>query len=154
MNTPTSNNKRCPILYRKDKYALEILTLENSTFCSDLHSCVFRIPLHHFMQSGAVWSALNLCTIFWEKPAWGKPNSLEQEKTKGAYLIAFATNLAPICKTWANDCIQKTIAYQKLGDEVFVEIIVHDQTLKPKLISALQAHVLTFSENENIYTVQ
>jgi hypothetical protein len=38
-----------------------------------------------------------------------KRDSFEKEKTKIGYLIAFASDIAPICKKWADDCLNKTI---------------------------------------------
>ena len=152
-----SENKMCPILYVKDKYMLSILTPENS---SHYPNPTFNIPLRTFLRYGTIWTELNLCTIFWEQPIYGiYKNSLEREYTKIAYLIAFASDMAPICKAWAKDCLEKTIENTYLEDEARVEIVLFDETLKDKLISAITKMNETVTtdtvtaENNHIYTV-
>ena len=146
-------NKMCPILWIREKYGLTISTLNK---CSTNYNSkpIFRVPLKKFMKSGAFWSALNLCTIFWEQPLYRMNRDYkENEKIKGAYLIAFASDLAPICKAWANRCIHKIIEGEPLEDEVFVEIIVFDETLVNKLITAIVNHQMEYSVTQNIYTI-
>jgi hypothetical protein len=149
----TRKTKMCPIIWRQDKYGINILTLDNSNG-SRYQKPVFLVPLKKFLQSGAIWQVVNLCTIFWEPPAYGIQRAhLDNERVKGAYLIEFASDLAPLCKAWARGCIEKTIVSQQLEDEVFVEIILFNEALVAKMIDAIHRHELTFSENENIYTV-
>ena len=147
-----SENKRCPILYVRDKYMLSILTPENS---SQYPNPTFNIPLRTFLQYGTIWTELNLCTVFWEQLNYGiYKNLLEREYTKIAYLIAFAPDMAPICKAWAKDCLEKTIENTYLEDEALVEIVLFDETLKDKMISAITIMNGTVTaENGHIYTV-
>ena len=148
-----NENKMCPIIWNRQKYGLTILTLPNSS-ANYNSKPIFRLPLKKFMNSGAFWSALNLSTIFWEQPLYGmNRNYKENEKIKGAYLIAFASDLAPICKAWAKRCINKIIEGEPLEDEVFVEIIVLDETLTNKLITAIVKHQMEYSVIQNIYTI-
>ncbi len=149
----TRKTKMCPIIWCRDKYVINILTLDNSTGSRYLKP-VFRVPLKKFLQSGGIWQVVSLCTIFWEPPAYGiRRTDVDNERVKGAYLIEFASDLAPLCKGWARDCIEKTILSQQLEDDVFVEIILFNETLAAKMIDAIHRHELTFSENDNIYTV-
>ena len=109
------------------------------------------------MRCGAFWSALNLCTIFWEQCPYQieRERSFQQiEETKGAYLIAFAPDMAPICKKWADECIKKLHQWPRDRDrypetnEVFVEIIVFQDSLKDKIMDAVHRHELQVSETE------
>jgi hypothetical protein len=147
------DNKMCPIIWNRQKYGLTILTLHNSSTNYNSKP-IFRLPLKKFMNSGAFWSALNLSTIFWERSLYGiNRDYKENEKIKGAYLIAFASDLAPICKAWATRCIHKIIECESLEDEVFVEIIVLNETLTNKLVTAIVNHQMEYSVNQNIYTI-
>jgi len=149
----SSKTKMCPIIWNRDKYSITILTLDNSN-ARNYPKPVFRIPLKKFLQCGGIWSVVNLYTIFWEPPIYGiKRNYQDNERVKGSYLVEFASDLAPLCKAWAKDCIEKTITFQQLEDEVFVEIILFDETLVTKMTNAIQQHELTFSENDSIYRV-
>ena len=156
MQSVNAKNKMCPILYVRDKYMLSILTPENSSHYSNP---TFKIPLRTFLRYGTIWTELNLCTVFWEQPIYGiYKNSLEREYTKIAYLIAFAPDMAPICKAWAKDCLEKTIENTYLEDEACVEIVVFDEPLKDKLIGAITRMNGTITtnattENDYVYTV-
>jgi hypothetical protein len=94
-----------------------------------------------------MWSALNLCTVFWEPPLYGIPRDYkENERVKGAYLIAFASDLAPICKEWARGCIEQcSHPIVEAKDEVFVEIILFNEALKARMMDAISRHSLTVS---------
>jgi hypothetical protein len=106
------------------------------------------------MQCGGLWTVVGLCTVFWEPPLYGIPRDHEEnERVKGAYLIAFASDLAPICKEWARGCIEQ--CSQKAKDEVFVEIILFNEALKAQMMDAISRHELTVSicESTNAHTV-
>jgi hypothetical protein len=135
MQSIRSENKRCPVLFVRDKYVLSILIPENRSHYS---KPTFNIPLRTFLRYGTIWAELNLCTIFWEQPIYGiYRNSLEREYTKIAYLIAFASDMAPICKAWAKNCLENTVEKMYLDDEAYVEIVLFDETLKDKMIDAI-----------------
>jgi hypothetical protein len=145
--------KMCPIMWRRDKCGINILTMENAH--PQYNRCpVFYVPLRKFMQCGGLWTVVGLCTVFWEPPLYGIPRDYEEnERVKGAYLIEFASNLAPICKEWARGCIEQ--CSQKASDEVFVEIILFNEALKAQMMDAISRHELTVSicESTNAYTV-
>lgn len=165
MQSVRSENKMCPILFVRDKYMMSILIPENRSHYS---KPTFNIPLRTFLRYGSIWAELNLCTIFWEQPIYGiYRNSLEREYTKIAYLIAFASDMAPICKVWAKNCLENTVekTFEKmyLDDEAYVEIVLFDETLKDKMIDAITKMNGTITteaiateaitENGYIYTV-
>jgi hypothetical protein len=77
----------------------------------------------------------------------------ENERVKGAYLIAFASDLAPICKEWARGCIER--CNQKASDAVFVEIVLFNEALKAQMMDAISRHELqvTICEVTNTCTV-
>jgi hypothetical protein len=145
--------KMCPIMWRRDKCGISILTMENAH--PQYNRCpVFYVPLRKFMQCGGLWTVVGLCTVFWEPPLYGIPRDHEEnERVKGAYLIEFASDLAPICKEWARGCIEQ--CSQKAKDEVFVEIILFNEALKTEMMDAISRHKLTVSicESTNAYTV-
>jgi hypothetical protein len=146
-------NKYCPIILSKGKFSLSLLSLEYG-LSKEIRNTVFLVPCREFIACGSIWRELNLCTIFWEHQAWGmKKDSFENEKTKIAYLIAFASNIAPICKKWADDCLNKTIKYQELNDTVYFKIELYDENLKDKIITAVRNFNFNLSINDNIYTV-
>lgn len=98
------DNKRCILLWNRDEYGLSILTMKNAKGSELYEKPIFYIPLRTFMRCGAFWSALHLHTVFWEpKPYNIERNFQETERTKGAYLIEFAPDIAPICKGGPNN---------------------------------------------------
>lgn len=145
--------KMCPIMWRRDKCGINILTMDNAH--PQYNRCpVFYVPLRKFMQCGGLWTVVGLCTVFWEPPLYGIPRDYEEnERVKGAYLIEFASDLAPICKEWARGCIEQ--CSQKASDEVFVEIILFNEALKTEMMDAISRHKLTVSicESTNAHTV-
>ena len=145
--------KMCPIMWSRDTCGISILTMENAH--PQYNRCpVFYVPLRKFMQCGGLWTVVGLCTVFWEPPLYGIPRDYEEtERVKGAYLIEFASDLAPICKEWARGCIEQ--CSQKASDEVFVEIILFNEALKTEMMDAISRHKLTVSicESTNAYTV-
>lgn len=148
-----TENKYCPIIFSKGKYSLSMLSIDYGLAIKSTNT-IFLVPLREFLACGSIWSELNLCTIFWEPPAYGiKRNELENQKTKIAYLIAFASDLAPICKKWAADCLDKTINYNKLNDTVYFKIECHNENLKHKIINAINNFNFNLLVNNNIYTV-
>ena len=97
------------------------------------------------------WSALHLSTIFWEpKPYHIERPFKETERIKGAYLIAFAPDIAPICKGWAQQCIDALhdMPRNPETDNVFVEIIVFQDSLKKEIMDAAQQHELQVYETD------
>jgi hypothetical protein len=105
------------------------------------------------MRCGAFWSALHLHTIFWEpKPYNIERNFQETERTKGAYLIELAPDIAPICKGWAKQCIEKLHDWPRdpEADEAFVEIIVFQDSLKDKIMDAIHRHTLQVKFSEMV----
>ena len=145
--------KMCPIMWRRDKCSISILTMENA-HPQYYRNPIFYVPLRKFMQCGGMWSALNLCTVFWEPPLYGIPRDhTENERVKGAYLSAFASDLAPICKEWARGCIEQ--CSQKASDSAFVEIILFNEALKARMMDAISRHKLTVSicHSTNAHTV-
>ena len=148
----SNENKICTILWRQDKYGISILTKQN--FRTHHIYPEFLIPLHTFLTVGSVWSLLNLCTVFWEPGLYGIPKDYHKnEHIKGSYLVEFASDLAPISKSWVKDCIKKIIHNQSLDDDVFVNIILFDPNLLQQIIKAIERHGLTLCENNKIYTV-
>lgn len=145
------DNKRCPLIWSRGEYGLTILTMKNAKGSELYEKPIFYIPLRIFMRCGAFWSALHLFTIFWEpKPYNMERNFQETERTKGAYLIAFASDIAPICKGWAQQCIDKLHDWPRdpEAEEVFVEIIVFQDSLKDKIMDAVHRHELQVSETD------
>ena len=135
--------KMCPIMWRRDKCSISILTMENAHPQYNQNP-MFYVPLRKFMQCSGLWTVVGLCTVFWEPPLYGIPRDYkENERVKGAYLIAFASDLAPICKEWARGCIEQ--CSQKASDEVFVEIILFNEALKARMMDAISRHNLTVS---------
>jgi hypothetical protein len=154
--SPSSNkHKMCPIIWDRNEYGMCILTMENAHVQYNRNP-MFYVPLRTFMQCGAFWSALNLCTVFWEPPLYGIPRAhVENERIKGAHLIAFASDLAPVCKEWARSCIEQCNQNQKASDEVFVEIVLFNEARKAQMMDAISRHELNVSicEATNTHTV-
>jgi len=150
-NEINSEYKRCLLVWDRNEYGLTILTMENAKNTSYYEKTVFYIPLRTFMRCGSFWSALNLCTIFWEqRPYHIERTFKETERIKGAYLIAFACDVAPICKKWAEQCIDKLYEWPRCEDEdeVFVEIIVFNDSLKDGIIKAAKSYMLQIEETD------
>lgn len=154
------DNKRCVLLWKPEKYGLTILTMNHASKSEGYKKPIFYIPLKTFMRCGAFWSALNLCTIFWERCPYQieRERSFQQiEETKGAYLIAFAPDMAPICKKWADGCIKKLHQWPRYPEtnEVFVEIIIFEESLKNKIMDAIKGNMLQvferYNNNNNVY---
>ena len=144
-------NKRCILIWNRTEYGLTILTMENSKNVEWYEKPVFYIPLRVFMRCGAFWSALHLSTIFWEpKPYRIERPCKETERIKGAYLIAFAPDIAPTCKGWAQQCIDALhdLPRDPETDNVFVEIVVFQDSLKKEIMDAAQQHELQVSETD------
>lgn len=145
--------KRCILIWNPDVYGLTVLTMENAKNTKYYEKPIFYIPIKTFMRCGAIWSALNLCTIFWEqRPYHIERTFQETERIKGAYLVAFASDVAPICKKWAEQCFNTLYDWpRKIGadeDEVFVEIIVFQNSLKSEIINAAKMYMLQISETD------
>jgi hypothetical protein len=153
--TPVNVNayKMCPIMWNRNECGISILTMENA-HPQYIRNPMFYVPLRKFMQCGGLWTVVGLCTVFWEPPLYGIPRDhVENERIKGAYLIAFASDLAPICKEWARSCIEQ--CNQKVSDEVFVEIVLFNEALKAQMMDAISRHNLQVSicEATNAHTV-
>lgn len=153
-----SEYKKCILIWNPSKYGLTILTMENAKDSYKYEKPVFYIPLRTFMRCGAIWSALNLSTIFWEqRPYHIERTFQETEKVKGAYLVAFASDLASICKGWVEECIDKLYEWPRdlEVDETFVEVIVFQNSLKDEITNAIKMHMLQVDEtdNKNIFSV-
>ena len=148
--------KMCPIMWRRDKCGISILTMENARPQYNRNP-MFCVPLRKFMQCGGLWTVVGLCTVFWEPPLYGIPRDYEEnERVKGAYLIAFASDLAPICKEWARGCIEQcSHPNVEAKDEVFVEIVLFNEALNAQMMDAISRHKLTVSicESTNACTV-
>jgi hypothetical protein len=145
------DNKRCILFWKRDEYGLTILTMKNAKGSELYKKPIFYIPLNVFMRCGAFWSALHLSTIFWEpKPYNIERQFKETEKIKGAYLVAFASDIAPICKAWAQQCVDNLHCRPRDSEpeEVFVEIIVFQDSLKDKIVDAVHRHALQVSETD------
>lgn len=137
-----NEHKMCPIIWDRGKYSIIILTMDNAHARHYTDKSVYYVPLRTFMQCSELWDALNLSTIFWEPPLYGIPRDyLENERIKGSYLIAFASDLAPICKEWAKGCIEHCRnCHQTADDEAFVEIILFNESRKSKIVYAISRH--------------
>ena len=146
------DNKRCILIWKHDEYGLTIVTMKNAKGSELYEKPIFYIPLRTFMRCGAFWSALHLCTIFWEPKPYNIERQFEEtERIKGAYLIAFAPDIAPICKGWAQQCVEKLhdMPRNPDADNVFVEIIVFQDSLKKEIMdAAVQRHELQVSETD------
>ena len=98
----------------------------------------FKIPVETFLNAGAVWTELNLSTIFWEPPAYGiTRTSTEKDNIKKSYLLAFPTYDAPICKAWADDCLLNN-KYNEYG--AYFELTIWEVALVEKIKNALSRH--------------
>jgi hypothetical protein len=145
------DNKRCILIWSRGEYGLTIVTMKNAKGSELYEKPIFYIPLRTFMRCGAFWSALHLSTIFWEPKPYNIERSFQEtERIKGAYLIEFASDIAPICKGWAKQCINKLHDWPRNpeADEAFVEIIVFQDSLKDKILDAIHRHTLQFKFSE------
>jgi len=105
------------------------------------------------------------CVILWKRDEYGL-TILTMKNAKGSELYgkpifyiplrtfmrcgAFAPDIAPICKGWAKQCIDGLHDWPRHleTEEVFVEIIVFQDSLKDKLMDAGKIHALQVSETE------
>ena len=146
-------NKKCILIWKPDVYGLTILTMENADYYSKWYQePIFYIPLRTFMRCGAFWQVLNLCTIFWEQRPYHVERTFQEiEKTKGAYLIEFASNLKPICKEWAKECINKLYEWppSPKTDEAYIQIIVFQDSLKDRIMDIIKSYMLQISEKDD-----
>lgn len=145
------DNKRCILLWKRSEYGLTILTMKNAKGSELYEKPIFYIPLRIFMRCGAFWGALHLHTIFWEPKPYNMERSFQDtERIKGAYLIEFAPDIAPICKGWAKQCIERLHDWPRNpeSEEAFVEIIVFQDSLKDKIMDAIHRHALQVKFSE------
>jgi hypothetical protein len=107
----------------------------------------FKVPVPFFLSSGAVWSALHLSTIFWERPAWGiKHEPGETDSMKKAYLLAFANYDAPISKAWT----EKTLLEDEwITSGAYFELVIYNPALVEKIKGAFQRHGIHIIDHEN-----
>lgn len=148
-----TENKYCPMIFSKGKYSLSLLSKDYG-LPKESKNTQFLVPIREFLACGSIWTELNLSTIFWEPPLYGiKRDHLENQKIKIAYLVAFASDLAPICKKWADDCLNKTIKYIDLNEQVYFKIELYNENLKDKIIAAINNFNYNLLINDNIYTV-
>ena len=145
------DNKRCILLWKRNEYGLTILTMRNAKGSELYNNPIFYIPLRTFMRCGAFWGALHLSTAYWQqRPYHAERNFKETEKIKGAYLIAYAPDILPICKRWAEQCIDKLHDWPRdpEAEEAFVEIIVFQDSLKNDIMDAVNRHALQVKFSE------
>jgi|LakMenEpi03Aug12_release.lakeMendotaPanAssembly.Ray.scaffolds.fasta_scaffold260303_2 hypothetical protein len=146
-------NKYCPLIFKRGEYSLSIKS-EEYDLPKNSDNTIFIFPIREFLACGSIWQAINLCTIFWEKPAYNMERSYnETQHLKISYLMAFASDLAPICKHWAAQCLEKTIKYIELEDKVYIHLELFNNPIKEKIIKALDAYNYKFLLENNIYTV-
>ena len=141
---PNENeHKMCPIIWDRKEFGITILTMENACSHYQCYPMVY-IPLRKFMQSCDLWSELKLHTVFWEPPLYGIPRDhAENERIKCSYLIEFASDLAPICKKWARGCIEQcSQRSHEASNEVFVQIVMFNETRKARIMDAISRHDL------------
>lgn len=141
-------NMRCPIIWRRDRYSLTLIAPECQM---KTHHPTFIIPVSTFLKTGAVWSEINLTTIFWEPPAYGiKRSWKENEDIKCSYLLAFASYDAPLCKAWAYDCLINNRA-EEYG--AYFELIVYNPELINNVKQAFQRHECAIEEEGLVITI-
>ena len=145
-------NKLCTILWNRGHFGLTILDKGNFT----THNIYpeFLIPLKTFLNCGSIWAVIKLSTIFWDRTlASHTIKNNENERIKAAYLTAFISDKTPQSKAWVEKCLEKIIQNETLEKEVFVNIIIFDQTFLTQMTNAIVRHGLTYSMSENVYTV-
>lgn len=148
-----TENKYCPLIFKRGEYCLSVIS-EEYGLPKNSNNTILIIPIREFLACGSIWQAINLSTIFWEKQPFNIERSYyDTQHTKIAYLIAFASDLAPICKNWANECFEKTIKYVDLEENVYFQIELFNPSLRDKLIKAVQAYNYKLSINNNILNV-
>ena len=142
----TNDHKMCPILWDRNEFGITVLTMENASSHYQCYPMVY-VPLRTFMQCGDLWSVLKLCTVFWEPPLYGIPRDhAENERIKGAYLIEFASDLAPICKKWARECIEQCgQCSHEASSKVFVQIVIFNEARQALIMDAISRHNLKVS---------
>jgi hypothetical protein len=151
--TIKTENKYCPLIFKRGDFSLSVIS-EQYGLPKNSNNTIFIIPIREFLACGSIWQAINLSTIFWEKPAFNIERSYyDTQRTKIAYLIAFASDLAPICKHWANECFEKTIKYVDLNENVYFQIELYNPSLREKLIKAVEAYNYKLSIDNNIINV-
>jgi hypothetical protein len=102
----------------------------------------FNIPVLYFLQCRSVWTALQLSTIFWERPVWGIVHeSGETDKIKKAYLLANANYDA-----WANKTL---IDNEWITSGAYFELVVYKPDLVEKIKVAFQNHGIIIIHHEN-----
>ena len=145
-------NKNCPLYWNQKSHGISILIPENSIKYNDY--TVFRFSLKMFLNFGSIWNILGLDTIYWEKPIYGiYTNELELEYTKIVYLLGLAKDVSLVSKEWARNCLQKTVENVSIDDEVYVEIVLFDQSLKEKFIETILTNDARFFMNSDIFMV-
>lgn len=133
-----------PLLHNSNEFGLALKEPESDV--KAFHP-TFRIPVEHFLKYGAVWGALHLSTIFWERPAWGIKNEPDEtERMKKAYLLAFANYDAPISKAWAEKTLLKD---EWVTNSAYFELVVYNPSLVEKIKSAFQRHGIRIIDHEN-----
>jgi len=143
-----TENMMCPIICERKKYSLALLAPKCRT---KAQRPTFIVPISTFLKSGAVWTALQLCTIFWEPPIYGIERSWkENEDIKRSYLLAFASYDAPLCKAWAYDCLMNNRA-EEYG--AYFELTVYNSELVNNLKQAFQKHEFAIEEEGLIMTI-
>jgi hypothetical protein len=144
-----TGNMMRPLLWKRERFGLVLTTPEHARV---QYYPTFYVPVPLFLNAGAVWQQLNLCTIFWERPAWGVERSdSERSRTQKAYLLAFPTYDAPISGAWAEDCLMNN-KHQEY--KAYFELTIFEPGLVEQIKRAFQRHgaVCTHGE-ENVFNV-
>ena len=139
-------NMMRPLLHIREKYELVLTTPNKGQEITDKEQTkpekayypTFKLPVEIFLNAGAVWTELNLSTIFWEPPAYGiTRTTTEKDNIKKSYLLAFPTYYAPICKAWADDCLLNN-KYNE--DGAYFELTIWEVALVEQIKNALSKH--------------
>jgi len=135
---------RRPLLHNSNEFGLALINPESDV---GAYYPTFKVPVPFFLSSGAVWSALHLCTIFWEPPAWGiVQDPGKTEIMKKEYLLAFANYDAPISKAWAD----KTLLEDEwITSGAYFELVVYNPALVEKIKGAFQRHGIHIIDHKN-----
>jgi len=135
---------RRPLLHASNEFGLALTQPESD---DKAYHPTFKVPVPYFLSSGAVWEALHLCTIFWERPAWGiKHEPGETDRMKKAYLLAFANYDAPISKVWADKTLLEN---EWITNGAYFELVVYNPDLVEKINVAFQKHGIGIIDHEN-----